>query len=605
MMEDTLLKLLHDDHVITDEQYQQALQECEKSHLSSDAVLEKLEILHENQLLDFLGKRFRMSVIDWDAYAVDQELLKLVPEDVATKYTVFPYALERGKRQGKITLAVANPSNVSASVDIGFMTGCIVKTEIASVQAIQRAIQVYYRGQEVGPGMPAGGMPQEGSFPGAEFAPSGIKELDSLVTKLVRSGEVGEEEADVLDGLDREHPSTKFLLDLLDTAVERRISEIHIEPYDQRQQVRFNFYGFLQRHTLIPDQVGRGIGLRLHRLIQRADIPGSTRKERTIQTGSFYTTRIRGKLLTVLVNFYPTPFGEKILLKIKDGSSLLNVEELGIDEKSLKTLNRILTKPQGLLLIVGSPRHGKTTTLYSIMRKYSQSDMNIVSLEHPVEFFMPGVNQIPFHSEMSYQDWYSLVSYTAPDLIALETVDTSLMAQLAFELASSALVLASVTAHNLADGICSFLSYLLAALKEHPQDTLPLILDSINGIVAQRLMRTICPHCKEEALLSDQDVELLRRLTATESDFNDISVFAGKGCHECMNTGYRGQTGLFEIIKLDARLKQFLLENQPVASFQLQRFLAEMAFDTFKQQGFQKISRGITSPDEIRRVVFR
>ena len=130
-MEDKLLKLLHDDHIITDEQYQRVAQECKKSHVSSDSVLEQLGILEEQQLLKFLSEKFRMPVVDWEAYTVDQELLELIPKHVATKYTVFPYAYERGRRQGKITLAIANPSNIVAMDDISFMTGCIVKTEIS------------------------------------------------------------------------------------------------------------------------------------------------------------------------------------------------------------------------------------------------------------------------------------------------------------------------------------------------------------------------------------------------------------------------------------------------------------------------------------------
>ncbi len=602
-----MLKLLHDEHLITDEQYQQVIQECGKSHHSSDIVLEQLGILNEKQLLDFLSKRFRRPVVDWDTYTPDQELLQLVPEEVATKYTVFPYTIERGKPRDKITLAVANPSNVSAIDDIAFMTGCLVISEIATTLAIQRAIDTYYRGRETGTGIPDRQRRSlEGRIPEEEFTPSGIREFDSLLTKLARSGELGDEEADVLDGLDRDHPSSGLLFDLLDTAVERGISEIHVDPYGQKYQVRFSVYGVLQRHTVISEQVGRGIALRLQTLTQRTDIPGFSTKEQASWTGSFYTTRIRGKFLTVLVSFYPTPFGEKVLLKIKEESALLNVEELGIDGQSLKTLQRILTKPQGLLVLVSAPAHGKTTTLYSMMRKYAQLDMNVVSLEHPIEFFMPGVNQIPFNSQMSNQEWYSLLSYSAPELIVLEKVDTPLMAQLAFELASSALVLISVTAFDLADGLCAFLSYLLAAQGERShQDTLPLILDSINGIVAQRLVRTLCPHCKEETSPSEQDRELLRQLATTGREASAVSMYAGKGCHECMETGYRKQTGLFEIIKFDARLEQFFLENQPVASFQLRGFLQEMALDTFKQQGFNAISRGITSPDEIRRVVFR
>ncbi len=608
-MEDKLLKLLHDEHIITEEQYQQVVRECETSSARPETVLEQLGILSEDDVVKFLSKKFRMPIIIWDDYTVDQELLQLVPESFAIKYTVFPYSLERGKRGGKITLAVADPSDVSAIDDISFRTGCIVKTAIASARAIHQAIQRYYEGQEALPGTPERDIQQERLRQREKILVTRIEEFDSLLPRLLSPEEFAEEEVDVLSSLDQEHPSTKFLLDLLETAVERKISEIHIEPYGQEQQVRFRLHGILHQHTIIPDQLGRGIGVRLRRIIQRVDT--FAKKDHTSWIGSFYTSQIKGKFLTVLVNFYPTSRGEKILFKIGDASSLMPLETLGVGEKSLKALQRILAKPEGLLLLVSPPGQGKTTTLYSILQQFERSGLNILTLEHPVELLMSGINQISLNPQMSYQAWYSLISYNAPELIALENIDSDLMVQLAFELASSTLVLASFAALDLADGLCTFLSFVRSALRQAQDTTIgkpsqevdPLLLDLINGIVSQRLVRTICSYCKEEVPISEQDADLMRWLTAKEQKSGTFPVYIGKGCQECMGTGYNGQTGVFEIIKLDKQLKQFLLGNQPLSSFQLRRFLAEMSADPVKQQGLQKVHDGITSLEEIRRVL--
>jgi type IV pilus assembly protein PilB len=604
-MEDKLLKLLHDEHVITDEQYQQIIQECEKSHVSSDIALEQLGILDEPQLLGFLSEKFRMPVVDWEAYKVDQELLELVPEHVATKYTIFPYSYEQGKRQGKITLAIANPSNIVASDDISFMTGCIVKTEVSSIRAIRQAIKTYYKGKRDLFEKLDVLEQQELISPKEEFPLGGIAELDALLPELVRSIELTEEESDAFAELDRDHPSTKLLLDLFDMAVERGFSEIHIEPYGQEHRVRFNLYGVLQKHTLIPDQVGRGIGVGLRRIAHRVAPFMPANKEHVPWTASFYTPPIRGKVLTIVVSFYPTPFGEKILLKIKDGSSFTKIDELGIDEKSLKLLERILTKPQGLLLLMSPPGQGKTTTLQTILRRFSQSEEMIVSLEYPVESLIPGVHYIPFSSQMSYQEWHSLLSYRAPELVALENAESPLKVQLAFELASSALVLASVNALDFADGLCTFLSTFIAAFGKQAQEVCPLIVDTINGFVSQRLVRTICPHCKEKLTLSEQDIEFLRWLTATQDDFSATSVYSGKGCHECMETGYSGQSALFEINKFDKGLKRFLIQNLPISAFQIRQFFTELSQDIIKKQAFQMILDGTASLSEIRRSVVR
>ena len=604
-MEDKLLKLLYDEHIITNEQHQQVIEKCKKSDLSYDVILEQLGILNEEQLLEFLSEKFRMSVINWELYQPEQELLELIPEQVATKYTVFPFSLERGKRQNKITLAVADPSNVvAASNDISFMTGCIVKIEISSPRAIRKAIQTYYKKQKNVSEVPGGPIQQEERLPSQEFVPCGVAEFDSLLPELLRSTEL-EEEPDALSGLDRDHPSTKFLFELLDTAVERGFSEIHIEPYGQEQRVRFSLHGFLHKHTLIPEQIGRGIALNLHRIAHRIDSSVLPKREQDFWTGSFYTTHIQGKPLTVVVHFYPTPFGEKVLLKIKNGASSLHLDNLGIGEQALRTLDRILTKPQGLLLVISPPRHGKSTTLYAILRKFCRSEKNGASLEQRIKSLIPEIVQIPFQPQMSYQDWHSLISFSTPDLIALEHSDNPVLGQLAFDLASSALVLASLTASDFADGLCTFLADSLSGLEKQYQEGLPFLLDAINGAVSQRLIRTICPHCKEEVPLSEQDIELLHWLSPRERDPHSISVYSGKGCHECSETGFSGQTGLFEIVKLDKGLKQFLLQSYPLSSFQVREFWTEMSGGAIKQQAFQKICDGTTSLAEIRRVVFQ
>ena len=606
-MEDKLLKLLRDDHVITAAQYQQVLQECETSGKRSEIILEQLEILHEKPLLEFLGRKFRMPIINWDNYSPNQELLNLIPEDVATKYTVFPYAMEQGKRQGKITLAVADPSNVSASDDISFMTGYAVRTEMASARAIHEAIQGYYRGEKTDPDQAKIQPTSKTQALKKRLPSSEIEAIDSLVVKLAEEIQVTEEEyPDDLAGLDREHPSTKLLFDLLETVVERGFSGIHIEPYEGEQRVRFNWYGYLQKHTLIPNSIGRDIALRLRRILHHTDITTLPKEASSVWAENFFTTFIKGKPLSVIVDFYPTPFGESIRLKIKNGERPTEIEQLGIDKNSLKTLGRMLTKPQGLLLIVGPPKQGKTTTLYAFLRKFHQLEENILSLEAFVETIIPGITQIPFNAQMTYQDWCSIISYYAPHVIALENAENPLISQLAFELSSSALVLTSLTASDFADGLCTYVSTLSSHFREPQSQTVrSLIFDSINGIIYQRLIKTICPNCKEEIKPSEQDIDLFRWLAGTNHDIHDVSAYIGKGCPDCLEKGYRGQTGLFEIIKFDKGLKQLFLQNQAECSFQVRQAYDKISSASMKHQAFQLIHQGITTPAEIRRTMLQ
>ncbi|GAK60252.1 type IV pilus assembly protein PilB [Candidatus Vecturithrix granuli] len=605
---DKLLKLLCDEHVITEEQYQRVLKECENSAKSFDTILEQSGFLREEALLDFLGEKFHLSVVNWDTYQPDPDLLALIPEHIASKYTIFPYAIERGRRQNKITLAIANPLNLSAiESDISFMTGSIVKTEIASTRAILDAIRTYYGTSETAPRVPDVQARQEKRVILSKVMPSGFAEFDALLPELLDAADL-EAEEDVLAELDHEHPSTKFLIELLGIAVDRGFSEIHIDPYGQEQRIRFRLHGVLHEHASIPEQIGRGILQRLRRMSQRAELSPITttgmKNKQGSWSGSFSTTYIQGKFLTVHFTTYPSISGEKVLLKIKNGVFPENIDTLGFDENSSKVLERILSKPQGLLLLVSPPNHGKTTTLRTILRQFVQPEKVAISVEPMVEVILPHVIQIPYDPQTAYQDWYAILSYHAPDFLALNNLEHPLLEQLALEFASSAIVLASFTAHDSADGLCTFLTRLGDIFDKQAQKGLLLALDSLGGIVSQRLIRTICPHCKEKVALSNSDQEFLHQFTTTGGEFDYRAAYVGKGCSECLETGYSGQTGLFEIMKLDKSLKQFLLQSQPLSSFQVRSFLAEMSIDTMKSQAFQKIQQGVTSVAEIRRVLF-
>ena len=505
-------------------------------------------------------------------------------------------------------LAIADPTNVSAIDEISFRTGCVVRTAVASARAIHQAIQRYYGEQEAVPGTPEVDTQQlriKEKFPTTK-----IDAFDTLLARVVGHGEVAEEEVDVLASLDQDHPATKFLLDVLAIAVERGIPEIQIEPSGQEYRVRFRLHGMLHQYMTIPEQVGRGIATRLRKLIPRGDPASLSKKEHPLWIGSFYTSHIKGKPLTVLVSFYPTLSGETILVKIANGSTLKPLEHLGITPKSQKVLQRMLAKSEGLLVLVSPPGQGKTTTLYAILQQFDRSGMNILTLEHPVELLLPGMTQISVNPQMSYRNWYSLIAYNNPDLLAIENMDHALMAQLALELASSTLVLASLTAANLADGLYTCLALLSSVLRpahglsrEKRWQEADLLLESLNGIVSQRLIRTICPHCKEEAPVSVQTAELIQWLTAEVQNAGQFPVYTGRGCQECMGTGYGGQTGIFEVLKLDKQVKQFLLQAQPISAFQLRPGLIDLPAETLKQQGLQKLRDGVTSPAEIRRVL--
>ncbi len=603
-MGEKLLKLLRDEQVITGEQYQQALQKCETFGESAERVLERMGILSEEQLLEFLGEKFRLPVVDWESYVPDQRLLDLISEQAAVKYTIFPFQMEQGKRQGKITLAVANPSNVAAVDDIAFMTGCTIKTCISSARAIRDAIRTYYSGTETSSETDEGRADMETRPAGQEFSPSGSGELDALLAELSQEAENVEKGAvEELSASDREHPSIRFLLDVLNKTVHHGVSEIRIEPYGQQERrVRLRRYGVLQEYTNIPSQLGEGLVSRLHKILQqrgRTEPPENWQKT----AGRFSTILSEGTALDLTPHFYPTPFGESLFLKIRRNVEVMAFHELGFSEKSLKTLNRVLAKPQGLLLLMSPPGQGKTMTFHALLNKLSQGGNRVLSLEDVVKKTVPGMIQIPYSPETSFQAWCSILSYHAPHVLGVGQAERPMMKRLAFEFASSAFVLTSLTAKSFEDGLCLFISVLLDELGQQPStETLSYLLDSLGGVIVQRLVRTICPNCKERQTLSRQDDEWLRQLAGTQAENEEIVAYAGKGCSECMETGYTGQTGVFEVIKIDNVLKNLLLQHYPLCVAPVRRFYAEMSPETFRHQAFQLIREGTTSLAEIRRM---
>jgi len=598
-MEEKLLKLLHKDQVITHDQYQRAVEESERTGHRYEAVLQQLQILTEAEIVKYLSQKFRMPIIPWAEYSIDPELLELVPETLAIKHHVFPFEIERGKRRGKILLAVADPSNVAAIDELAFSTGCTVKAGISSTNAIHAAIQEHYGVQETEEPRSGSTGIKPASAAAERFQATQIEAFDTALAAWVQYSDFQDEETDVLSTLDREDPASKVLIELLELAVDRDITEIHLEPFDQEYRVRVRVRGVLQAHTTIPDHVGRDIAKRLRRLMQRTEIGGS-RRETPPWIGHFQTQRIRKSSLTVVASFCPTLFGEKILLKPSTLGSLRTVDQLGLTDDSLKLLQRLLIKTEGLLLIMGPPDHGKTTTLYSLLKQYQKAAMHALLIESPVEIVMPGVTQLSGHAPLSSQAWHSLIAYNNPDVLAISDIEDELLLKLAFECASGTKVLATYTADHALKGFKTFAEALQLALKVPLPVLLPVLLDMLDGMLVQRLARTLCPHCKEEIPQSEQNPEFLQQLGL---GVEDAPFYRAKGCRECLDTGYHGQTGMLEIIRCDKHIIQALLQHPPISSTQWKQVLADRSVYTLQQQGAQLARKGISSPQEVWRAL--
>jgi type II secretory ATPase GspE/PulE/Tfp pilus assembly ATPase PilB-like protein len=347
--------------------------------------------------------------------------------------------------------------------------------------------------------------------------------------------------------------------------------------------------------------------MRLRRLMQRAESgalqraeTGSANKRETISwVGAFHTDRIRKSSFTVVASFYPTLYGEKILLKLTTLKSVRSLDQLGMTAEDSKLMQRLLARTEGLLLIMGPPDHGKTTTLYSLLKHYEQAGTNVLMIESPIELVMPGVNQVSGHIGCSYHAWQSFVRYTHPDVLAISDLETDLMLRLAFECAPTTQVLASYTAGNALAGFRTLAESMNAAFSFHLPSFLPILLELLNGMIVQRLVRTLCPNCKEEIPEDERNHTVLQHLGIAV----DAPLYHAKGCQECMETGYQGQIGMFEIVRCEKHIIEALQQHPPISSEHWNRLIAELSVHTLQQQGAQFVREGISSPQEVWRTL--
>ena len=585
-MEDVLLKLLLDEKVITIEQYRQVESACEQSGDSVDVVMEQTGILREADFLNALSRKFRLPVVKWEAFTPKDEMFQKITEEMAVKYMVFPVAYEQGKRQAKLTLAVAYPSTLAALDEITFATGCTIKAEIASVRAIREAIARHYRPQAAAPSA----VQQKAKARTSRIVAidTGSPMLNAALSEVIGSATFGEEDTDAIAALDRDHPATKFLLEMLNMAVDKGASAIHFHPSRQQYQVRLTWNGVIVNQTEIPGALGQGIAQRL-RKIARPVV--SSKKDQPFSEG-ICAMRLREQAMNLALAFYPTPFGESVFAQFSPLSNQQESEAAGLDEATIKGLQRALARPFGLLLIA-APQPRSSSVIPMLARKCFPPETQMLAIASPAAPFLPNAPQLSRHAAMSYQEWCSAIAFAAPQVLALETIDAPVMTQLAYEFASSAVVVASLTAADAADALTGFLTTVAAECQQNVRDVLPFLLDVLNGILVEAPVRTICPACRKEQTLSDEDARLFE------------SASFGEGCQECMNTGLAGQMRLFELLKIDKAFKQTLIEQQGQLGKYLRRLCAEFLGDSLKQQAMALVRDGKISLAEFRRVVAR
>jgi type IV pilus assembly protein PilB len=552
--------------LITTEQLQRALAEQKGSADKLGTILVRLGFITEDSLVSFLSKQYSIPAITVAQVDPDPDVLKLVPEQIAKKHSVLPI-----KRMGNtLTLAMADPTNVFALDDVGFMTGLQIQPVVASEAAIRKAFErLYETGASVTDMM------------------SELEESDTDV-EVVEGGEETFTKADVFDLKESadEAPVVRLINMILTDAIRRGASDIHLEPYEKVFRVRFRIDGVLHEIMTPPKRLEAALTSRV-KIMATLDIA-----ERRLPQDGRIKLRYHQREIDFRVSTLPTIFGEKTVMRILDKDALqLDLTALGFDPWSMEQFTKAIHSPYGMILITGPTGSGKTTTLYSAIHTINSPDINIMTAEDPVEYNLKGVNQVQINDEIGRTFAACLRSFLRqdPDVILvgetrdLETAQIGIRAALTGHLVLSTLHTndcPSTPARLLDMGIPPFL-----------------VSSSLQLILAQRLGRRVCRDCKEPYEATE---ESLVPYGHVPQGLGTINFYKGKGCQTCNFTGMKGRVAIYEVMPITTEIRDLILRN--ATTNEILDAACSQGMKTLRQNALQKVVDGVTTVEEVLRV---
>ncbi len=503
--------------------------------------------------------------VDITTIPIDSEALSLIPESVARRYVILPYSYNSS--EGTIYVATSDPLNPSLADFLWKKTGKKIVLSLASLSDISKAINLSY----------TQGLTPEVTAALKEVAPEKAKMVAKQANTAVH-----------------EAPVSKIVNTILEFAIKSRASDIHIEPQETKTRVRYRIDGLLQEKLSLPRGLQDSLVSRIKILCEM-----KIDEKRVPQDGRF-AYKIGGEEVDLRVSSLPTVNGEKIVMRLlKKTGGLPTLMDLGLRGSQFRDLEEAITKPYGIILVTGPTGSGKTTTLYSILTKLNKPNVNIVTLEDPVEYQIQGINQVQINVQAGLTFATGLRSFLRqdPNIILVGEIRDAETTQLAIQAALTGhLVFSTLHTNDAATAIPRLID-----LGAEPF----LIASVVNASCAQRIVRKICEHCKE---WYEPPAELIESIKAVLGDFlpkqyqegNPIKLARGKGCNECGSTGYMGRIAIFEVIKITPTINKMILQENSAREIEEQAKKEGMII--MKQDGYLKALEGATSIQEVLRV---
>ena len=598
-------EILVRENLITSQQLRETLdyQRAHGGRLGSNLV--RLGYVSDDVVTAVLSRQYGVPSINLDLFQIENEVIKLISEDVAQKYSVLPIS----KVGATLTLAMADPTNVFAMDDIKFMTGLNVEPVIASETSIQLSIAKYYTGSneiDIFDAAFAGEAEKIGLANGRNGNKNGSKlrpderitasDLDVSLDRFEFGGHDEEleiiednEEIDLaaLARASEDAPVVRLVNVLMVDSLRRGASDIHVEPYERDFRIRFRIDGVLYDVMHPPLKIRDPLISRL-KIMAKLDIS----EKRLPQDGRIkikVKVDNRSRELDFRVSTLPTLFGEKVVLRLLDKDKLmLDMTKLGFEAQSLEKFKRAIANPYGMVLVTGPTGSGKTNTLYSALQTLNTSETNIMTAEDPVEFNLQGINQVQMKEQIGLNFAAALRSFLRqdPNIVLVGEIRDFETAEIAIKAALTGHLVLSTLHTNDAPSTVSR----LVNMGIEPF----LVATSVNIIQAQRLIRRICSECKEQVNIP---AEGLIEVGFSKQEAAELKIYKGRGCANCNNTGFKGRVGLYEVMEVTDELRELIIIG--ASAMELRRKAIDLGMITLRESGLYKIREGITTLEEV------
>ena len=549
--------LLVETQAITQDQLNHALEKQKKNNLKLGEILVDEGIITEDDIAVALSKQLGIEIVDLQSINIDRAVARLVPVNILKKYTMIPFAFNENNKN-ILRVAMENPLDTYAQEDISIITNYQVEPVVATTRSIMLAIDKYH---------------------GQDDVKSALKQYAK--EKRLEVEEETQEDEDI-----NSSPIVKLVKEMIDLAVRQRASDIHIEPMEDYIRVRYRIDGVLQKKAKYNISVLPAIIARI-KIIGGMDIS----EKRKPQDGRI-TQVVDHVEYDIRVSILPTVFGEKVVMRLTAKMALTREKsQLGLKPYELKQFDHIISNPHGILLVTGPTGSGKSTTLYTALSELNTNDVNIITVEDPVEANIDGINQVQVNpkAELTFASALRSILRQDPDIIMIGEIRDQETAAIAVQ--------ASITGHLVVSTLHTNSAASSITRLEDMGIESYLIADSVIGVIAQRLVRRLCPECKKSRLATVEEKEFMGQDVDQE-----ITIYEPCGCSKCDNTGFKGRIGVYEIMTMTPALKKIISKHEGADILKEQAMKEPMR--TLRMSGSDYVLDGTTSFAELVKISF-